>query len=114
FRIEARAILEVLRIAWEKGYRLLEIKCENALLVESVLIGSAASSNLTELRLINVYLKRSWKTRIRYMPRSQNMAVDRMVKCTYDNQFGLKLFKDPPISVQEILQSDGDFLVDLY
>ncbi|MBA0690759.1 hypothetical protein Goari_008418, partial [Gossypium aridum] len=88
----ARAILEVLRIAWEKGYRPLEIKCENALLVESVLTGSAASSNLAELRLINVYLKRSWKIRIRYIPRSENMVVDRMAKYTYDNQFGLKLF----------------------
>ncbi|MBA0746811.1 hypothetical protein Gogos_009294, partial [Gossypium gossypioides] len=85
FHIEARAILEGLRVAWEKGYRQLEIECNNALLVESVLTGSATSSNL-------------------------NMAADRMAKCTYDNQFGLKLFEDPPISVQEILQSDDDFL----
>ncbi|MBA0621638.1 hypothetical protein Godav_007239 [Gossypium davidsonii] len=31
------------------------------------------------------------------------MTADRMAKCTYDNQFGLKLFEDPPISFQEIL-----------
>ncbi|MBA0744342.1 hypothetical protein Gogos_006970, partial [Gossypium gossypioides] len=43
FCIEARAILEGLRIAWEKGYRHLEIEHDNALLVESVLSGSAAS-----------------------------------------------------------------------
>ncbi|MFQ6654687.1 hypothetical protein Gotur_025572 [Gossypium turneri] len=76
FRIEARAILIVLRIAWEKGYRQLEIECDNALLVESVFTGSAASSNLAELCLINVYLKRNWKTRICHIPRSQNMAAN--------------------------------------
>ncbi|MFQ6658018.1 hypothetical protein Gotur_027464 [Gossypium turneri] len=55
-------------------------------------MGSAASSNLVKLHLINVYLKRNWNTRIRHIPRSQKMAADRMAKCTYDNQFGLKLF----------------------
>ncbi|MBA0744341.1 hypothetical protein Gogos_006970 [Gossypium gossypioides] len=40
-------------------FRDLEIEHDNALLVESVLSGSAASSNLAELRLINVYLKRN-------------------------------------------------------
>ncbi|MBA0625068.1 hypothetical protein Godav_010315 [Gossypium davidsonii] len=33
-----------------------------------------------------------------------------MAKCTYGNQFGLKLFEDPLISIREILQPDDDFL----
>lgn len=49
FCVEARAILEGLRIAWEKGYKQLEIECNNALLVEFLLAGSSTSSNLTEL-----------------------------------------------------------------
>ncbi|MBA0735011.1 hypothetical protein Gogos_018896 [Gossypium gossypioides] len=70
------------------------MECDNALLVESVLTGSAVSSNLVELYLINGYLRRNWKTRIRHIHRSQNMTVDQMTKCTYDNQFGLKFFED--------------------
>ncbi|MBA0806156.1 hypothetical protein Gohar_005622 [Gossypium harknessii] len=35
-------------------FRHLEIERDNTLLVESVLTGSAASSNLAELRLINI------------------------------------------------------------
>ncbi|MBA0597257.1 hypothetical protein Gorai_007069, partial [Gossypium raimondii] len=105
-----RAILEGLLIAWEKCYRQLEIECNNALLVESVLIGRAASSNVAELRLINCCLKRNWKTRISHILRSQNMVADQMAKFTYDNQIGLKLFEDPLISVQEILLSDDDIL----
>ncbi|KAH1030183.1 hypothetical protein J1N35_040087 [Gossypium stocksii] len=63
FRIEARVILEGLHITWEKSYRQLEIECDNALLVESFLAGSATNSNLVELRLINGYLNRNWKLR---------------------------------------------------
>ncbi|MBA0576216.1 hypothetical protein Golob_027649 [Gossypium lobatum] len=67
FHVEARVILEGLLIAWEKGYRQLEIECNDALLVESVLIGRAASSNLVELRFISCYLNRNWKTRISHI-----------------------------------------------
>ncbi|MBA0868392.1 hypothetical protein Goshw_012773 [Gossypium schwendimanii] len=88
----------------------LEIECNDALLVESVLIGRAASSNLVELRFINCYLNRNLKTRISHILRFQNMATDQMAKCTYDNQIGLKLFEYSLISVQEILLSDNDFL----
>ncbi|KAG8474006.1 hypothetical protein CXB51_034077 [Gossypium anomalum] len=49
FRIEAQAFLEGLHIAWEKGYIQLEVECNNALLVESLLAGSATDSNLAEL-----------------------------------------------------------------
>ncbi|MBA0701163.1 hypothetical protein Goari_022265 [Gossypium aridum] len=71
------------------------MECDNALLVESILTSSAVSSNLAELCLINGYFRRNWKTRIRHIHRSQDMAADQMAKCTYGNQFGLKLFEDP-------------------
>ncbi|KAK5794016.1 hypothetical protein PVK06_035207 [Gossypium arboreum] len=38
FKIEARAILKGLRLAWEKKIRLLEIECDNALLVEMIVV----------------------------------------------------------------------------
>ncbi|MBA0815577.1 hypothetical protein Gohar_000340 [Gossypium harknessii] len=53
FRIEARAILEGLPIAWEKGFRQVELECDNAFLVETLLAGGPASSRLVELRLFN-------------------------------------------------------------
>ncbi|MBA0712820.1 hypothetical protein Golax_011895, partial [Gossypium laxum] len=38
FKIEAKAILEGLRLAWEKALRQIELECDNAFLVESLLI----------------------------------------------------------------------------
>ncbi|MBA0632510.1 hypothetical protein Godav_001236, partial [Gossypium davidsonii] len=61
FRIEARSILEGLRIAWEKEFRQLDLECDNALLVESLLDGGATNSKMVELRLIHQILCRSWK-----------------------------------------------------
>lgn len=52
FKVEARAILECLNFARDKGFRQLEFECDNALLVETILDGGAADSNMTELRLI--------------------------------------------------------------
>ncbi|MBA0727900.1 hypothetical protein Golax_000848, partial [Gossypium laxum] len=41
FKIEARAILEGLCLAWEKGFRHLELECDNAFLVNMSLAGGA-------------------------------------------------------------------------
>ncbi|MFQ6660555.1 hypothetical protein Gotur_029032 [Gossypium turneri] len=56
FRTIARAILEALIIAWENGFRQLDLECDNALLVETLLAGGAANSRMVELRLIHQLL----------------------------------------------------------
>lgn len=38
FRIEARPMLEGLRLAWDKGYRQVELELDNALLLELLLV----------------------------------------------------------------------------
>ncbi|KAK5845814.1 hypothetical protein PVK06_002043 [Gossypium arboreum] len=50
--IDWRSVLEELRIAWDKGFRQIELECDNVVLVESLLAGSAASSKIVELQLI--------------------------------------------------------------
>lgn len=47
--------------------------------------------------------KKSW-----HILKTQNLAVDQMVKCVLDNSLGLTIFDDPPNSVREILQLDRD------
>lgn len=43
FKFEARAMLEGFRLAWEKGFRLQDVEYDNALLVETILVGGAAT-----------------------------------------------------------------------
>ncbi|MBA0583134.1 hypothetical protein Gorai_014005 [Gossypium raimondii] len=80
FRIEARAMLEGLRIAWDMGFRQIELKCDNALLVELLLAGWHAYSRLVELRLVRQLLSRNWKVRIHHSLRSLNEMADHMEK----------------------------------
>ncbi|MBA0818742.1 hypothetical protein Gohar_019516, partial [Gossypium harknessii] len=80
FKIEVKFVLEDLRLAWERGFRQVELECDNALLVETLLVGGATNSRMVELELIYGLLYRRWKVRIRYVPSAQNEVVDHMAK----------------------------------
>ncbi|KAK5834348.1 hypothetical protein PVK06_018225 [Gossypium arboreum] len=80
FKVEARAVLQGLQIAWENRYIKHELECNNALLVELILAGGIANSKLGELRLIHYLLKRDWKVRFRHVSRSQNKVAGHMAK----------------------------------
>ncbi|KAH1055712.1 hypothetical protein J1N35_033777, partial [Gossypium stocksii] len=58
FKIKARAILEGLRLAWEKGIRQLKVKSDNDLLIETIVEGGAADSQIMELRGIHQMVRR--------------------------------------------------------
>ncbi|MBA0793474.1 hypothetical protein Gohar_017875 [Gossypium harknessii] len=76
FKVEARAILEGLQIAWEVGYRNLDLECDNAMVVELILAGGIAVNRMTKLRLIDQILKCKWSVQIRHIPRDHNKVVD--------------------------------------
>ncbi|MBA0755525.1 hypothetical protein Gogos_021086 [Gossypium gossypioides] len=38
FKIEARSMLERLHLLWDKGYRQVELECDNTFLVEIILL----------------------------------------------------------------------------
>lgn len=47
-------------LAWDKGFQKLDLECDNALLIEIILVGGAADSRQIELRLIHNMLIRRW------------------------------------------------------
>ncbi|MBA0727201.1 hypothetical protein Golax_000215, partial [Gossypium laxum] len=80
FRIKARSMLEGLRLLWDKGYRQVELKCDNAILVKIILVGEAFDSHLMELRAIHKMIQRNWGIHIRHIPRAHNAIADFMAK----------------------------------
>ncbi|MBA0811279.1 hypothetical protein Gohar_003200 [Gossypium harknessii] len=60
FKVEVRAILEGLQIAWEAGYRNLDLECDNAMVVESILAERIVVNRMTKLQLIDHILKHKW------------------------------------------------------
>lgn len=106
FKVEARAILEGLNLAWDRGFRQLELKCDNGLLVETILAGGVVDSNLTKIRLIYRLISRNWKVRIRYVPRTHNGVADYLSKTIASDSMRLKLMEEPPPLVRELLVED--------
>ncbi|MBA0581345.1 hypothetical protein Gorai_023526, partial [Gossypium raimondii] len=58
FKVEARAMVEGLFIAWGKGFKRIEVECDNALLIELLLATCGVNSSLVELRLLHQLLPR--------------------------------------------------------
>ncbi|MBA0799763.1 hypothetical protein Gohar_010257 [Gossypium harknessii] len=54
-------MLEGIHLAWNKGFRKLKLKYDNALLVRLTLAGGATDSRLKKLRLINQMLIWNWE-----------------------------------------------------
>ncbi|MBA0743215.1 hypothetical protein Gogos_005923 [Gossypium gossypioides] len=92
FNMEARVVLEGLRVAWGRGLRQVEVECDNVLLVESLLIDGSINSRMVELRLIHGILNREWNVRIRHVPRSQNAIIDYMAKFVISGPPSLVVF----------------------
>ncbi|MBA0613627.1 hypothetical protein Godav_014022, partial [Gossypium davidsonii] len=101
-------MLEGLRLAWNKGFWKLKLECDNTLLIEIILAGSAVNSRLTELRLIHYMLIRSWEVRVRHILRAQNTMVDLLVKIEYPELLKFYLLEEPPPSVRELLLTNSN------
>ncbi|MBA0735766.1 hypothetical protein Gogos_019581 [Gossypium gossypioides] len=49
FQIEARAIVEGLKLVWSKGFKQVEVDCDNAMLIYTIRNGFASISNIAEV-----------------------------------------------------------------
>ncbi|KAK5794618.1 hypothetical protein PVK06_035857 [Gossypium arboreum] len=49
FKIEARVIVEGMKLAWLKGYKQVEINCDNVMLIDTICNGFASISNIAEV-----------------------------------------------------------------
>ncbi|MBA0634562.1 hypothetical protein Godav_028878, partial [Gossypium davidsonii] len=99
FRIEARSMLEGLRLAWDKGYRQVELESDNALLVELVLAGNSTASHIVELHAIHKILHRNWKVQIRHIPRAHNEVAGFMAKHAAPRFTSILVFSIPPQAI---------------
>ncbi|MBA0675994.1 hypothetical protein Goari_017504, partial [Gossypium aridum] len=80
FKIEVITILEGLKLAWELGFRQLEVESDHALVVEMLLSRGVANSNMSELCLVDQLMCRNWKIRFHHIPEYHNIVVDSLAK----------------------------------
>ncbi|MFQ6620209.1 hypothetical protein Gotur_001056 [Gossypium turneri] len=61
FMVEAQVMLEGLNLAWDQGFRQVELESDNALLIEAIQNGLAAASNVDEVKMIHNYYSKTWQ-----------------------------------------------------
>ncbi|MBA0847816.1 hypothetical protein Goshw_023937 [Gossypium schwendimanii] len=85
FRIEAQAIVEGMKLAWLKGYKQVEINCDNVMLIDTICNGFASISNIAEVQLIHEWCNKNWKVKFRHVLRGSNKVVDCLAKAAIES-----------------------------
>lgn len=52
FQIKTKVVVEGLNLAWQEGYKQVEVNCDNVLLIDIICNGFATDSNIREVRII--------------------------------------------------------------
>ncbi|MFQ6631245.1 hypothetical protein Gotur_008821 [Gossypium turneri] len=77
FQVEARAMIEGLKLAWAHGFQQV-VESDNALLVDILQNGLAENNSVAEVRMIHTWVSKNWQVRIRLISRDCNRVVDCM------------------------------------
>lgn len=110
FQVKVRAMLEGLRLAWDLGFKKVELECNNSLLVESILVGAAATSGMVELQMLHDMLVRPCVVHLRHIPLSQNAVADCLAKLVNSTMAQLTTMEVPSQSVRNLLLRDFHML----
>lgn len=107
FKVKARTMLDGLILAWDKGFKKVEVECDNMLLVELLHSGRGANGKIVEVCLIHQMLQRGWEVCVRYVLRDANVVADAMAKITIGDDLQLQLFQKPSVAVNRFIQDDS-------
>lgn len=89
------------------------MECNNILVVETILVGGAINSRMSNLRLIHHFLSRDWRVYFRHISIYHNEIIDRTTKIAYSNYNGKRVFTEVSISTKELLKLDINYLADI-
>ncbi|MBA0687275.1 hypothetical protein Goari_014824, partial [Gossypium aridum] len=78
--VEARAMLEGLKIAWVCVFRQVEVESDNALLVDILRNGLAGTNSVVKVRMIHTWVSKNLQVRYKLISRDSNRLVDCIMK----------------------------------
>ncbi|XP_016702055.1 uncharacterized protein [Gossypium hirsutum] len=99
FNIEVKAVLEGLKLAWDRGFRQIEVESDNSFLINVLQNDLAVVSSIDEIRLILDWYSKDWQVKFRYIQRDSNKVVDQLAKMDRGRVNCLVIHEDPPHSV---------------
>ncbi|MFQ6662238.1 hypothetical protein Gotur_030113 [Gossypium turneri] len=69
FNVDGSAwvVLKGLKLAWDQGFRKVELESDDALLIEAIQNGLVAVSNVDEVKMIHNYCSKAWQVKFRHI-----------------------------------------------
>ncbi|MBA0664903.1 hypothetical protein Goklo_004846, partial [Gossypium klotzschianum] len=107
--IEAQAIVKGMKLAWLKGYKQVEINCDNVMLIDTICNGFASIRNIAEVWLIHEWCNKNWKVKFRHVLRGSNKVADCLAKAAIGKLNQVVLFPIPPQYVIRLLEGNMIF-----
>ncbi|MBA0732475.1 hypothetical protein Gogos_016564 [Gossypium gossypioides] len=102
FRAEAKALLEGLVLAWNRGFGQVEVESDNSLLINLICTGRDTSTSIIEVQQIRDLCHRPWQLKFRHISWDSNMCADGLAK---NEQRWLVLFVDVQSSSRDSVAS---------
>ncbi|MBA0739072.1 hypothetical protein Gogos_012370 [Gossypium gossypioides] len=99
-------MLEGLKLAWSWSFQKVEIKSDNALLIDTLRNGLVAVNNIVEVRTIHEWFYKGWEVKCRLIVRDSNKVVDCLDNEARGRMNQLVVLNDPPQNVRHILEED--------
>ncbi|MBA0716316.1 hypothetical protein Golax_015156, partial [Gossypium laxum] len=75
-KVEARAMLEGLKIAWVCGFRRVEVESDNVLLVDILRNGLTGTKSVVKVRMIHTWVSKNLQVRYKLISRDSNRLDD--------------------------------------
>ncbi|MBA0834320.1 hypothetical protein Goarm_006685 [Gossypium armourianum] len=95
FQFKPKAVLEGLRLTWDKGFRQVKLESHNALLIKVLQTGLAAVSNVVEIQMINNMCSKDWKVKFKSICGTNSKVADHLAKTISDDIDHLVVLEDP-------------------
>ncbi|MBA0749717.1 hypothetical protein Gogos_003615 [Gossypium gossypioides] len=85
---------------------MVEINCDNVMLIDTICNGFASISNIAKVRLIHEWCNKDWKVKFWHVLRRSNKVANCLAKATIGKLNQVVLFPIPPQYVIQLLEED--------
>lgn len=66
-QVEAKNCTRSLKLAWDRGFRQIELECDDVMLIEFIWNGWVSVSNVNEIRSIHWWCLKYWEVKFKHV-----------------------------------------------
>lgn len=105
---ELWAVIQGLKLAWDKGFRKVRLEVDSLVVVKDWLMSTNSCNNNTSnlVFVCQQLLAQEWEVVINHVYRECNQAADFLANEALNHERGIEILQDPPAGILHLLSSD--------